>query len=170
MQYSICLKYECMFEIPLIFMMFKCPSGISYYVVNFFIAVLLIISRSSLLTLRSIMEMVLLLLHLRGSMHHCPGIPVNKLFLCPLLWHVLHTLVICCCPFKSRILSTALMKIHACRACVLYSDNTIQNSAEVTNDLSKCSIKEIEKPHVDRSGGIPMTRLPLQVPQSIQGL
>uniref|UniRef100_A0A6M2F7M8 mitogen-activated protein kinase n=1 Tax=Populus davidiana TaxID=266767 RepID=A0A6M2F7M8_9ROSI len=55
------------------------------------------------------------------------------------------------------------------RACVLYSDNTIQNSAEVTNDLSKCSIKEIEKPHVDRSSGVPMTRLPLQVPQSIQG-
>ncbi|KAG5240966.1 hypothetical protein OIU76_014484 [Salix suchowensis] len=54
------------------------------------------------------------------------------------------------------------------RACVSYSDNTIQTSAEVTNDLSKCSIKEIEKPHVDRSGGIPMTRLPLQVPQSIQ--
>ncbi|KAG6757049.1 hypothetical protein POTOM_037350 [Populus tomentosa] len=55
------------------------------------------------------------------------------------------------------------------RPCVLYSDNTIQNSAEVTNDLSKCSIKEIEKPHVDRSDGMPMTRLPLQVPQSIQG-
>ncbi|PNT14424.1 hypothetical protein POPTR_010G029700v4 [Populus trichocarpa] len=55
------------------------------------------------------------------------------------------------------------------RPCVLYSDNTIQKSAEVTNDLSKCSIKEIEKPHVDRSDGMPMTRLPLQVPQSIQG-
>ncbi|XP_011013681.1 PREDICTED: mitogen-activated protein kinase 15-like isoform X2 [Populus euphratica] len=55
------------------------------------------------------------------------------------------------------------------RPCVLYSDNAIQNSAEVTNDLSKCSIKEIEKPHVDRSDGMPMTRLPLQVPQSIQG-
>ncbi|KAI5572649.1 hypothetical protein BDE02_10G026500 [Populus trichocarpa] len=54
------------------------------------------------------------------------------------------------------------------RPCVLYSDNTIQKSAEVTNDLSKCSIKEIEKPHVDRSDGMPMTRLPLQVPQSIQ--
>ncbi|XP_073268188.1 mitogen-activated protein kinase 16-like isoform X3 [Populus alba] len=54
------------------------------------------------------------------------------------------------------------------RPCVLYSDNTIQNSAEVTNDLSKCSIKEIEKPRVDRSDGVPMTRLPLQVPQSIQ--
>ncbi|KAF9673319.1 hypothetical protein SADUNF_Sadunf10G0011700 [Salix dunnii] len=54
------------------------------------------------------------------------------------------------------------------RSCVLYSDSTIQNSAEVTNDLSRCSIKEIEKPHVDRSGRVPMTRLPLQVPQSIQ--
>ncbi|KAF2311066.1 hypothetical protein GH714_019337 [Hevea brasiliensis] len=55
------------------------------------------------------------------------------------------------------------------RPCVLYSDNTVQNSVEVTNDLSKCSIKDIEKPHMDRSGGIPMTRLPLQVPESIQG-
>ncbi|EEF45410.1 mitogen-activated protein kinase 15 [Ricinus communis] len=54
------------------------------------------------------------------------------------------------------------------RPCVLYSDNTVQSSAEVANDLSKCSIKEMEKPQVDRSGGIPMTRLPLQVPQSIQ--
>lgn len=55
------------------------------------------------------------------------------------------------------------------RACVLYSDNAVQNSAEVVNDLSKCSIKGNEKPHVDRSGGIPMTRLPLQGPQNIQG-
>ncbi|KAJ6771032.1 MITOGEN-ACTIVATED PROTEIN KINASE [Salix koriyanagi] len=55
------------------------------------------------------------------------------------------------------------------RSCVLYSDSTVQNSAEVANDLSKCSIKEIEKPHVDRSGRMPMKRLPLQVPQSIQG-
>ncbi|KAG5236084.1 mitogen-activated protein [Salix suchowensis] len=54
------------------------------------------------------------------------------------------------------------------RSCVLYSDSTVQNSAEVANDLSKCSIKEIEKPHVDRSGRMPMKRLPLQVPQSIQ--
>ncbi|XP_050218449.1 mitogen-activated protein kinase 15 isoform X1 [Mercurialis annua] len=54
------------------------------------------------------------------------------------------------------------------RQCVLYSDNTVQNSVQVANDLSKCSIKEMEKPHVERSGGIPMTRLPLQVPQSIQ--
>ncbi|KAJ6719787.1 MITOGEN-ACTIVATED PROTEIN KINASE [Salix purpurea] len=44
------------------------------------------------------------------------------------------------------------------RSCVLYSDSTIQNSAEVANDLSKCSIKEIEKPHVDRSGRMPMTK------------
>ncbi|WCJ23659.1 mitogen-activated protein kinase 16 [Euphorbia peplus] len=54
------------------------------------------------------------------------------------------------------------------RACVLYNDNAVQSSAEVTNDLSKCSIKEVERPQVDRSCGIPMTRLPLQVPQSIQ--
>ncbi|KAJ6355876.1 hypothetical protein OIU78_004076 [Salix suchowensis] len=51
------------------------------------------------------------------------------------------------------------------RSCVLYSDSTVQNSAEVANDLSKCSIKEIEKPHVDRSGRMPMKRLPLQVPR-----
>ncbi|CAN1852339.1 Mitogen-activated protein kinase 16 [Linum perenne] len=55
------------------------------------------------------------------------------------------------------------------RACVLYSDNRVQSSAQVTNDLAKCSIKDIEKPQMDRSGGVPMTRLPIQVPQSIQG-
>ncbi|CAN1193169.1 Mitogen-activated protein kinase 16 [Linum perenne] len=54
------------------------------------------------------------------------------------------------------------------RACVLYSDNRVQSSAQVTNDLAKCSIKDIEKPQMDRSGGVPMTRLPIQVPQSIQ--
>ncbi|XP_057956817.1 mitogen-activated protein kinase 15 isoform X1 [Malania oleifera] len=56
------------------------------------------------------------------------------------------------------------------RPCVLFSDNPVQNTAEVTDDLSKCSIKEMEKSHPDRSCGmgIPMTRLPLQVPQSIQ--
>uniref|UniRef100_A0A5B7A744 mitogen-activated protein kinase n=1 Tax=Davidia involucrata TaxID=16924 RepID=A0A5B7A744_DAVIN len=54
------------------------------------------------------------------------------------------------------------------RPCVLYSDNATQNSAEITNDLSKCCIKEVEKPHMDRTSGIPMTRLPLQAPQSIQ--
>ncbi|KAH7522404.1 mitogen-activated protein kinase 15 [Ziziphus jujuba] len=55
------------------------------------------------------------------------------------------------------------------RPCVLYSDNHVHNSAEVTDDLSKCRIKEVEKPQVDRSCGIPMTRLPIQVPQTIQG-
>ncbi|GMN46569.1 hypothetical protein TIFTF001_015746 [Ficus carica] len=57
------------------------------------------------------------------------------------------------------------------RPCVLYSDNnnSVQNSAEVTDDLSKCSIKEAGKPPVDRSCGIPMSRLPIQVPQNIQG-
>lgn len=54
------------------------------------------------------------------------------------------------------------------RTCVLYSDNSVQNSAEVADDLSKCSIKEIEMSDRDRSCGIPMSRLPLQVPQSIQ--
>ncbi|XWS22429.1 hypothetical protein CRYUN_Cryun29cG0033300 [Craigia yunnanensis] len=54
------------------------------------------------------------------------------------------------------------------RPCVLYSDNSLQNSTDVTDNLSKCSIKETEKPQTERSSGIPMTRLPLQVPQSIQ--
>ncbi|GLT70971.1 hypothetical protein SLA2020_430170 [Shorea laevis] len=58
----------------------------------------------------------------------------------------------------------------ACRPCVLYSDSSAQNSAEVTDDLSKCCIRETEKPHTDRSCGIPMARLPLQVPPSIQGV
>lgn len=51
------------------------------------------------------------------------------------------------------------------RACVLYPNDSVQNTADVTNDLSKCSIKEAEKPHVDKTSGIPMTRLPIQVPQ-----
>ncbi|XP_038723494.1 mitogen-activated protein kinase 16-like isoform X2 [Tripterygium wilfordii] len=55
------------------------------------------------------------------------------------------------------------------RTCVLYSDNSVHNSAEVMKDLSKCSIKENEKPRMDRTSGIPMSRLPPQVPQSAQG-
>ncbi|KAI8003168.1 Mitogen-activated protein kinase 16 [Camellia lanceoleosa] len=56
------------------------------------------------------------------------------------------------------------------RPCVLYSsDNSMQSSAEVTNDLTKCCIKEVEKPHVDRISGIPKTRLPLQVPPTVAG-
>ncbi|KAI3469499.1 hypothetical protein Pfo_026162 [Paulownia fortunei] len=54
------------------------------------------------------------------------------------------------------------------RACVLYSDNTNLSSADVANDFSKCSIKEVEKPQVDRSSVLPMTRFPVQVPQNIQ--
>ncbi|KAK2394047.1 Mitogen-activated protein kinase 16 [Trifolium repens] len=57
------------------------------------------------------------------------------------------------------------------RACVLYSDNTMHNTAEVADDLSKCCIKEVEQQPVDRSSAIlPMTRLPLQAPQNMQGL
>nr|GMD83549.1 mitogen-activated protein kinase 15 isoform X1 [Ipomoea batatas] len=51
------------------------------------------------------------------------------------------------------------------RPSVLYSDNSVQNPAEVANDLSKCSIKEGDKSIMDRNSGIPMSRLPLQVPQ-----
>ena len=56
-----------------------------------------------------------------------------------------------------------------CRACVLYSDKSAHGTTEMTDDLSKCHIKEVEKQHADRNGGIPMTRLPLQVPQNVQG-
>lgn len=56
------------------------------------------------------------------------------------------------------------------RPCVLYSDNSVQNSTDVTDNLSKCSIKETEKPQTERSFPIPMSRLPPQVPQSIQGM
>lgn len=55
------------------------------------------------------------------------------------------------------------------RPCVLYSDNSTYNSAEIANDISKCSIKEVEKTHMDRASGVPMSRLPLQVSPSIQG-
>ncbi|KAJ4956514.1 hypothetical protein NE237_013297 [Protea cynaroides] len=55
------------------------------------------------------------------------------------------------------------------RPCVLYSDSTALQSAEVTDDLARCSMKEIEKPLSDRSCGVSMTRVPSQVPQRIQG-
>ncbi|CAK8563573.1 unnamed protein product [Lathyrus sativus] len=52
---------------------------------------------------------------------------------------------------------------------MMYSDDSRQNMAEVAaEDLSKCSIKEVEKPTIDRTGGVAMNRLPLQAPQSIQ--
>ncbi|KAK4748908.1 hypothetical protein SAY87_015494 [Trapa incisa] len=54
------------------------------------------------------------------------------------------------------------------RACVLYSD-PMQNSMEVVEDMSKCSIKETDKSHVQRSSEIPMTRPPLQISQNGQG-
>ncbi|KAL5163562.1 Mitogen-activated protein kinase 16 [Glycine soja] len=62
------------------------------------------------------------------------------------------------------------VKYCKCRPCVLYSDNSRQNMAEVADDISKCIIKEVEKPAMDMTGGIPMTRLPLQAPQNIQGV
>jgi hypothetical protein len=47
----------------------------------------------------------------------------------------------------------------------------MHNTAEVADDLSKCCIKEVEQQPVDRSSAIlPMTRLPLQAPQNMQGL
>ncbi|KAL6581811.1 Mitogen-activated protein kinase 16 [Orobanche minor] len=52
------------------------------------------------------------------------------------------------------------------RRCVLHPDNANPSSTDVAHDLSKCSIKEVEKPQVER----PITRLPGQVPQNIQGI
>lgn len=44
-------------------------------------------------------------------------------------------------------------------------------STELANDLSKCSIKEDEKPQVDGSFVVPSTQFPVQVPsQNIQGM
>ncbi|KAF6135936.1 hypothetical protein GIB67_006828 [Kingdonia uniflora] len=65
-----------------------------------------------------------------------------------------------------------LIKFGAPRQCVLYSNNTVQTSTEVTNDFTKCSIKAIDnsQPQPERSSGIPMTRSPLQVPQRTQGV
>ncbi|CAH1449592.1 unnamed protein product [Lactuca virosa] len=52
------------------------------------------------------------------------------------------------------------------RACVLYPKETV----EVTNGLSKCSIKEVGKQYMTTTtSAMPMNRLPLQVPQTIQG-
>lgn len=38
------------------------------------------------------------------------------------------------------------------------------------DDLSKCCIKEVERPSIDRTGGVTMNRFSLQAPQSIQGV
>ncbi|KAG9147322.1 hypothetical protein Leryth_020575 [Lithospermum erythrorhizon] len=54
------------------------------------------------------------------------------------------------------------------RPSVIYSGNSSQNSAEVADNLSRCSIKEVEKSQIERNPGVPMSRYPLQVPQSIQ--
>ncbi|KAL3812716.1 hypothetical protein ACJIZ3_013984 [Penstemon smallii] len=55
------------------------------------------------------------------------------------------------------------------RACVLYTDNNSnQSSSDIAIDLSKCSIKDVEKPQVDRSSVLPMSRYPVQIPPSIQ--
>nr|GMD70551.1 mitogen-activated protein kinase 15-like isoform X1 [Ipomoea batatas] len=56
------------------------------------------------------------------------------------------------------------------RPSVLYSKNCGgQSPADVTNDFSKCSIKEGGNPPMDRKSGIPMTRIPLQVSQAVHG-
>ncbi|GAA0143596.1 non-receptor serine/threonine protein kinase [Lithospermum erythrorhizon] len=55
------------------------------------------------------------------------------------------------------------------RTSVIYSDNSSHNSAEVADNLSRCSIVEAEKTQIERYPGVPMSRFPVQVPQSIQG-
>ncbi|KAL2508918.1 Mitogen-activated protein kinase 16 [Forsythia ovata] len=55
------------------------------------------------------------------------------------------------------------------RPCVLYSDNSTKNLADVTSDWSKCNFKEVENPRVDQTSGLPSKRFPLQVPPIIQG-
>lgn len=51
-----------------------------------------------------------------------------------------------------------------------YSNDSAHNVAEVTSDLSKCCIKDGERSHTDKTSSIPVTRPPIQVPQSIQGV
>lgn len=54
------------------------------------------------------------------------------------------------------------------RPCVFYSNNATPNPTEVAEDLSKCFIKEVEK-QPQGSGVVPVTRVPLHVPQRFQG-
>ncbi|XXG83418.1 hypothetical protein AAC387_Pa10g1177 [Persea americana] len=54
------------------------------------------------------------------------------------------------------------------RPCVFYSDNTNHNAAaDVADDMSKCSIKEMEKLQAERNSPIPTARV--QVPQRVHG-
>lgn len=73
--------------------------------------------------------------------------------------------------FQNSTLSVLMFR----RACVLYSDNNHaaaqQSSVEVTDGLSKCSIRDTERPRgADRNAQMPMSRVPINVPQTIQGL
>lgn len=121
------------------------------------------ISRNSLLTSRNTTRMVLLITPLKGSStHHYLG----KLYLKHLMiWD----------SFETVQWSLFFLKTF-CRACVLYSDNNNpavaqQSSTEVTDGLSKCSIRDTERPRgADRNAQMPMSRVPINVPQTIQGL
>ncbi|KAJ1688572.1 hypothetical protein LUZ63_019962 [Rhynchospora breviuscula] len=53
------------------------------------------------------------------------------------------------------------------RACVLYSDRPAQKSPDITEDLSKCLIKDAEKPP-ETSNEVPLSRVPVPVPQDPQ--
>ncbi|KAL8128773.1 hypothetical protein V2J09_017928 [Rumex salicifolius] len=74
--------------------------------------------------------------------------------------------------YKNGSTGTAPERQHASlpRACVLHSNDSVQSAEDVTDDFSKCRIKEVDKLHVDKNGAVSMTRHPLQVPQKIQGV
>ncbi|XP_078446449.1 mitogen-activated protein kinase 15-like isoform X2 [Wolffia australiana] len=55
------------------------------------------------------------------------------------------------------------------RACVLHSDKTKEGSADVSEELSRCSMNEKEELPQDRSSGIPLARFPIQVTKRVQG-
>lgn len=117
------------------------------------------ISRNSLLTSRNTTRTVLLILPRRGSStHHYLG---------KWLKHLMISLETELSTFEFSVL---IMFSFFCRACVLYSDNKNgaggqQSSVEVTDGLSKCSIRD-ERPRADRNA----QRIPVNVPQTIQGL
>lgn len=54
------------------------------------------------------------------------------------------------------------------RPSVFYSSKTVQNPAEVAEDLSKSSIKDVKRPPLN-GAAVPPTRNPLHVPQKFLG-
>ncbi|KAJ0975690.1 hypothetical protein J5N97_017655 [Dioscorea zingiberensis] len=56
------------------------------------------------------------------------------------------------------------------RPCVFYPDDRTQNSAEMTEDLSKCTIKAAEKSQPYKNGAIASAEAPFQVSQKTNGV